>query len=99
MVHRLGASPGGSEAESRAFHSSPFCHPVEWTTLTCVKPLRQSKITGMHKTSGGDRMFTIISSLTFILVVSGFVRAQVPSQGTLKHPIVDSRMTKQEAFD
>jgi peptidoglycan L-alanyl-D-glutamate endopeptidase CwlK len=46
-----------------------------------------------------DRIFSIISSLTFILIVSDFVRAQVPVHGTLKHPIVDSRMTKQEAFE
>jgi peptidoglycan LD-endopeptidase CwlK len=42
------------------------------------------------------RSFSLVALTLTVAVVGG---GQTPSRGTLKHPIIDSRMSKREAFD
>ena|ERR1051325_2452982 len=42
------------------------------------------------------RSFSLVSLMLTVTVVGG---GQTPSRGTLKHPIIDSRMSNREAFD
>jgi peptidoglycan LD-endopeptidase CwlK len=48
------------------------------------------------------RVRTLLVSASLVLAVAAVgnaVRGQAPRRGTLKHPIIDSRMTEKEAFD
>ena len=41
----------------------------------------------------------LVSLMLTVAVVGGAGYGQTPSRGTLKHPIIDSRMSNREAFD
>jgi peptidoglycan L-alanyl-D-glutamate endopeptidase CwlK len=45
------------------------------------------------------RAFSLVSLMLTVAVVGGAGYGQTPSRGTLKHPVIDSRMSKREAFD
>jgi peptidoglycan LD-endopeptidase CwlK len=45
------------------------------------------------------RLRTLLLAASLVLAVTLTVHAQTKPDGTLKHPIIDSRMTEQEAFD